>query len=499
MASYAKKIRINKKTITGLQSIITLAINCFKTLLFSCLLSMSGMAFAGGYDVYVDIGSARVTKPSYRCLKSDGQQVPDSISIWYTIHTANSGLVISANPSVISSGYSGFTPFNQTVSSGTSITPGKILVTRYAQGVQCSGISQINFYVHVKPVLKGLYGGNSATTNATTLFETVASVTKGSMGEAITPHVSESSQIDEICYEPLSNTSDKGGSTERQANLASYCEPEWPPYDPAPSFGSEEFVSDSSKPTPPEEFWWFNGQTPQNYRTSFPLTAHPDRSGLTFQWKVISGGEIVRFPNGNTTQTTNSYSNSLTAYRGSSAYNDIKVTVTVNGVESSPVRLTARKPSFLVPVSVVDYVNASYPYIWKTDIRYQIFDQFGYILPNNVPVNEKFTSGRISDYPGTNWLMPVANGAGAGPTVSPTNMTDVVARLHTNDPTPLIPTPLVVTNAAQLNMEKVMRFNGEFYVGGSYAGTGCRVQTLTWQLYRDHGRHINVTSPAPLI
>ena len=469
---------------------------------------ISPALFAANSDVYLDVGSTVVKGASYNCVLNNGQQVPDTITIWYTISSNNSGVTITASPSVLSSGSSGYAPFMQNFAAGVGATPGVYTLSRYAQGVKCSGVARRDFQLVVMPVLAPSTSGNAVESQN---FEVLKSVTAS--GHGVTPINTVDSKPSEIygllpqliaspsafeeCQKPLKKAQEKISKSNSEERISANCEPEWPPLQNAPSTTSDTLISDNSKPQKPEQFWWFNGQTPANYQTQYTLTALPNKPGLSYQWKVLSGGDIVRFPNGSTTHTTYSNSTSLSAIRGSVQPNDVVVIVSVNEVESRSRRLTVLKPYKLLFQGFEDTLYAPSPFIWKTMISYQIVDQLGNVLPHNLPVNEKFTSGRLADYPSTNWQMPAANGNGSGPNTSPFNMTDIIGRLVSNDPTPLIPTPLVVINQAELNMEKVMHFTGEFYVGGSYAGTGCRVQTLTWQLYRDHGRHVSVLSPAP--
>ena len=86
-----------------------------------------------------------------------------------------------------------------------------------------------------------------------------------------------------------------------------------------------------------------------------------------------------------------------------------------------------------------------------------------------------------------NWLITADGGATLnGPTVS-----DVIEGENlTKNPTPQAPqNPLGTT--------KVVHWGQDIYVGSTTVGQGKKVQTATFQKYRDHADHENVTSPIP--
>jgi hypothetical protein len=128
---------------------------------------------------------------------------------------------------------------------------------------------------------------------------------------------------------------------------------------------------------------------------------------------------------------------------------------------------------------------------YQSFIYYLIQDQFGALLPAEVPVNEKFPSAVIVDYPGSNWIL----NAPSGGYWLPNAFRDTLgAQPYTSSPPP-IPVPL--TPQTPLTSINVLHFDQEFYVGNITPSVGRRVQTDVAQFYLDHGLHLNVLSPRP--
>ena len=102
-------------------------------------------------------------------------------------------------------------------------------------------------------------------------------------------------------------------------------------------------------------------------------------------------------------------------------------------------------------------------------------------------VNEDFTGNAVPDFSGTNWTMTDEKVF----TLSNPAFSDVIEGENlTKNPTPQAPqNPLGPT--------KVVHWGQDIYVGSTTVGSGKKVQTATFQKYRDHADHENVISPVP--
>jgi hypothetical protein len=221
--------------------------------------------------------------------------------------------------------------------------------------------------------------------------------------------------------------------------------------------------------------WWFNGETPTGYQTEITLT-----TSANGQWSITSGSDKVSFTGNGTSSIT------LRSTARSISPNDVTVQVTINGRTSDPFQINILAPYSLT--FVAEGTTASQANGYTTLIQYQIRDQFGSLLPSTVPINENFTTGIINDYPGTNWIR-----AGDGGTlVSPSGWSDQIAGQPVNGAIPA-PSPPCSPYCNVL----VHHFNGDWYVGSTIKTKGVKVQTNTWNRFRDHGSHTNVVSPVP--
>lgn len=224
--------------------------------------------------------------------------------------------------------------------------------------------------------------------------------------------------------------------------------------------------------------WWFNGEKPGGYKTELILKAQPAGAG-PYTWRVETGTGRVQL-DGRTGPVT-----TLTTRLGSRALNDVVVTVTARASKSAPHRLTVRQPKSLSFLRNVDKADPTWGY--ETEIHYAIRDQFNQILPANVPLNEHWTSGVVSDFAGMDWRPSDNKGA----VVAPADWPDVIqGEMADHHPVPRNPqTPLLG--------RRVNHWNGKWSIGSTdaNAGKGLRVQTNTWQKYLDHARHTNVVSP----
>lgn len=124
-------------------------------------------------------------------------------------------------------------------------------------------------------------------------------------------------------------------------------------------------------------------------------------------------------------------------------------------------------------------------------VHYQIFDQFGNILPSNpIPLNEYWSPATyVPDYSGTTWPA----GKPGSSTLYPTDWYDILSA--SASPGFAIPQPQ--WPQTPLGNTPVFHVSGEWRAGSTSTGQGERIMTNTWQLYVDHGRHTNITTPAP--
>jgi hypothetical protein len=172
----------------------------------------------------------------------------------------------------------------------------------------------------------------------------------------------------------------------------------------------------------------------------------------------------------------------VTSQKGSTTALDafVKLTHTAsNGVQSTATKkVTVRTPASLSHISDVDNADPTFGY--SCEIHYSIRDQFGTVLPSNVPINEHFTAAPTADFAGMNWR----RGAEGGALVSPSNWFDhIEGEVSTQTPTPVAPG---APNAAV----KVYHWPGGWRVGSLVIGNGVLVKNLTWQKNRGFARHV---------
>lgn len=242
--------------------------------------------------------------------------------------------------------------------------------------------------------------------------------------------------------------------------------------------GAEEPVDVKPSIAGPSTLWWFNSQTPSGYSTQITLSTQC--SGTSWNWNLVSGsGKVSLGSNGSCSMILFSGSPSATQ-------NDVRLTVTVNGMTSDIFTVTVRSPKSLSYVAEGSAANASFGY--RSLVEYQIRDQFGTLLPSSVPINELFTTAIVNDFSGTNWIRAPAGGT----SVSPNGWSDTIDGQPLNGAIPQPTAP-----CSPLCNTAIHHFDGEWYVGSNSPGNGVKVQTNTWQRYKDHATHTNRVSPAP--
>lgn len=221
----------------------------------------------------------------------------------------------------------------------------------------------------------------------------------------------------------------------------------------------------------PRELWYFTGETPPDYTVSARLSTN--KTGGTFRWDVSAQLGLSSATEPLPTVSTRN----LSAARND-AWVRVRHTDTRGNLTAASYRLTVLAPDSLTHLNDVDAADP----VWGYDcqIHYSIHDQFGTVLPRNVPINEQWTSGVVADFAGMNWR----RGAEGSATVAPTNWFDHVnGETAGHNPAPVNPgTP----NAGVA----VYHWSGDWRVGSLTIGRGRRVRSVTWQKNRGFARHI---------
>ena len=243
--------------------------------------------------------------------------------------------------------------------------------------------------------------------------------------------------------------------------------------------------------------WFFNVAAPPQLANYNPDLQSTPAGETDYTWTITNGTKYAQFSNKSATIDTKGvnnveiYPNSTDP--GTGAPPTVTVTVTVKGkagtVTSDPFTLNLRRPAKLSPHGITDKADAAYGY--ESDMHYQVLDQTGAVMPFPLPLNGHFTSGLVNDFHGADWRFPDNCGSThvCGNNYSPSDWYDLVqGEGSTFKPTPQHPqTPLGTT--------KVDHRVGTWGIGDPHPGKGVQVQTNTWQKWRDHGRHTNITSP----
>ncbi|PYS48768.1 MAG: hypothetical protein DMF68_12110 [Acidobacteria bacterium] len=230
----------------------------------------------------------------------------------------------------------------------------------------------------------------------------------------------------------------------------------------------------------PHTMWWFNGENPSGYATQITLSTTSDAT--SWHWQAVSGASKVSLSNEDTDTVT------ITSTGRSDNPNDVGIQVSVNGQVSDQFNITILAPYRFTYVTEGHAPSNNFGYI--SLVQYEIRDQFGSLLPSNVPINEHFTTGVINDYSGTNWIRDNREG---GTSVPPSGWSDEID----GQPLSRNPFPIPTAPCSPLCNTPVHHFNGEWRVGSTTAGAGVLVQTNTWYRYVDHGTHTNKVSPVP--
>lgn len=240
--------------------------------------------------------------------------------------------------------------------------------------------------------------------------------------------------------------------------------------------------------------WWFNHEEPDNYETDIRLDALPAGQG-PYKWKIVKGADIAQFLSNGGSEVTTSQPAVRVQSKAAPDKNSgkVEVRVTVNNVQSGPFTITVKTPYRFVYLMSADKADATFGYL--SEIHYKIIDQFGKLLPADVPLNEHFTSAAIDDWAaGTaTWRQGEECGSshvcGSFP---PGSWFDLIGGENLAY-TPLRPVPQHPHKPLQSVL--VQHWTGGWRVGDGHPGRGVHVQNNWWQKWQDHARHTHTLSP----
>lgn len=243
-------------------------------------------------------------------------------------------------------------------------------------------------------------------------------------------------------------------------------------------------------------FWWFDNRTPNetHYPTRVTLTALP--AGQTsYFWEIVGGGNFALFPNNSAQMSTASNTIEVISHDAPPKDGgDFEVTVNIGGVKSNPVPLRVRTPHRLVMSCIVDTNHPGGPG-FRTFIGYQIRDQFNKLLGDeSIPANEQFAHEPQEDDPNADWI----RGKQASFNFSPRDFHDVISVWLEAENTAVpsqFPCPPGAPECLSNRTYRIDHWRGTIRVGAGQVGAGVPVARLTWQRFRDHGRHCRINSP----
>jgi hypothetical protein len=226
------------------------------------------------------------------------------------------------------------------------------------------------------------------------------------------------------------------------------------------------------------EMWWFGGERPPTYPLEQALTANTGGKPGTFRWQILSGLPFADF-NGAPTEVGPTAR--LTSKHKSSARDDVEVKLEFTGASGEwgevTRRFTVLSPDALGFLRNDDLADPTWGY--ETFVHYEIRDQFGSVLPRNVPINEQWSGSVVPDFAGMDWR----RGGEGSATVSPTDWTDhIQGELAGHTPAPVGPTHASAGVA-------VYHWPGMWQVGSLVIGRGVWVISVTWSKSRGRARH----------
>jgi len=229
----------------------------------------------------------------------------------------------------------------------------------------------------------------------------------------------------------------------------------------------------------PREMWFFNNETPPNYTVASRLSSN--KAGGTFQWSTSAQLTLSSATDARPTVTTAAAS----APPGRDAWIRLRHTDAGGTRTAASYRLTILEPDSLNHLGA-DVDNAVAGLGYESEIHYSILDQFGTVLPRNVPLNEQWTGAAVIDFPGGNWTRPPDCGA-TGVCGASFNPADFHDRVTGEGDAGAIPAPVAPTHAQAAVAAE--HWPGDWRIGSSIRGNGSLVASVTWQRNRGHARH----------
>jgi hypothetical protein len=246
------------------------------------------------------------------------------------------------------------------------------------------------------------------------------------------------------------------------------------------SDGSKPTVGSTSFPVVPvitggHTVWWFNGQNPNSSSWPTQVTLSSSAGG---SWAVISGSSYVRL---------SSTSGSSITVSGTGAFsqgaNDVRITVTVNGITSSAFAMTSNGPKQLSnPTSLSYACTGTGETGWHYDKTYRVLDNFNNIT-KGLPVSEG-VGAPVSDR-GDHLTFPAVTPTGGTTDAITGNFTDGIFVCATGNVNPM---PQNYTNGSGTSL---VDHSSQAWCAGSSTSsstcTGASVQNDTIKRYLDHG------------
>lgn len=248
------------------------------------------------------------------------------------------------------------------------------------------------------------------------------------------------------------------------------------------------------KVTQGKQLWYFGGQPkPASFTdgdTEVTLTAVGKTQG-TFRWDVTAGADKATLE-GDVTSIAKSNDNAvkLASKKASGATpGDVSIRLTY-GTGKATRKLEVRAPQRFTPVRAAD-AGAGFACTvdgsagWRSGIVYILRNQYGEPV-RNLSVNE--TIGQKTSVEANNWPVPGPFGT----------VTDGVGEFFDLlCVTGISFTPQPEAPNSPLSSRLIDKVAQSWFAGSGTPGSGIRVQTNNASRFIDHGRHTEITSPAP--
>jgi hypothetical protein len=264
---------------------------------------------------------------------------------------------------------------------------------------------------------------------------------------------------------------------------------------------TNSFTAELAKIVQSKSIWWVCGVTRAALPNTGTLTLQNAPAGATsFAWSVTAGSDKLVFSNGSPTITTATATSHIKSLAASTALKDVKVKVIVNSLTYS-FGTDVRTPKQLKRRTDLDSDQgrgASCAVAgtqgWQSFIGYEVDDQFAVNTAKpdnaNAGINEQF--GAKTNNQANNWPIPAEGGSDTPGGLFSDNMCITTNAFMPNPQPPQAPlTANMVDQIAQTWR------SGDSTTPADHKG--CKVQTDAFTRYIDHGRHLNIVSPAAAV